>query len=490
MFDFAKTEHKVYTHSGTSGHKTSPSLRYGLPLLAIFLTGVTGYNILSTDSEPSLDQLPQLTQSSAYIQPLTNTQNQEPVELTPGLDLDSLAADEQGALESDDALAEVTAIEGQDPEWKEHTIQSGESLSTIFDTLGLGQSLLVRLNAASPKEYSLSLIRPGQTIKVKRDNEGNLEELIWIKNRIESLSITPRSDSFDFKKITRELEKRERQTGGAINNSLFLDGQKLGLSDKTIASLMDIFKWDIDFAIGLKKGDRFSLVYDQYYLDGKKHSDGVILAAEFVNKGKSYRAVRYKYPDGKIEYFTPEGKNMRKAFIMTPVSYTRISSKFTPERWHPVLQKWRAHKGVDYAAPVGTPVKAAADGKVVFSGWQGGYGNVVIIEHEKQHSTVYGHLSKFGANSKVGARINQGTVIGYVGQTGLATGPHLHYEIRIAGKFVDPVKVTSLGTTREVPKQDAKKFKARAQGYFAQLELLHAERVAQVTPAATLPGIK
>lgn len=477
MFDFAKTELKVYDLqiSEAADRKASPTFRFGLPLLALVMTGITGYNLMSGKSDTSVAQEQQTVPSAAYIQPLPG--DQTATEHSHGLDMDDLTAESQ--LTNEDDLGEEVAQESSH-DWKEHKIQSGESLSTIFNDLGLGQSLLTRLSAASPKEYSLSKLKPGQTIKVKRDTQGNLEELVWVKSQMESLSITPKDDSFDFKQSAMELEKRERHASGVINSSLFLDGQKMGLSDKTISNLMEIFKWDIDFAIGLKKGDQFNIIYDQFYAGDKKHSDGPILAAEFVSKGKRYRAVRYQYPDGRTEYFTPEGKNMRKAFIMTPVAYTRISSKFTPDRWHPVLQKWRAHKGVDYAAPVGTPVKAAAEGKIVYSGWQGGYGNVVIIEHAKQHSTVYGHLSKFGANAKVGANVSQGTVIGYVGQTGLASGPHLHYEIRIAGKFVDPVKVTSLGTTREVPKQDAKIFKHKAQSYFAKFDLHKGERVAQL----------
>lgn len=478
MFDFAKTEFKDYNlpASGQADRKASASLRYGLPLLAVVMTGLTGYNLMSSKDSSGIKQpLAQTSPTAAYIEPLPSMADKADVSLIS--DLDELTSDIQ---ETEEGLGDQSLAEESSHDWKEHRIQSGESLSTIFNNLGLGQSLLVRLNASTPKEYSLSLIRPGQTIKIKRDTQGNLEELIWVKNRVESLSIVPKDDSFDFRKNAMELEKRERHTSGVISSSLFQDGQKLGLSDTTISNLMEIFKWDIDFAIGIKKGDRFNVIYDQFYAGDKKFSDGPILAAEFVSKGKKYRAVRYEHPDGRAEYYTPEGKNMRKAFIMTPVAYTRISSKFTPGRWHPVLQKWRAHKGVDYAAPMGTPVKAAASGKIVFSGWQGGYGNVVIIEHEKQHSTVYGHLSKFGANAKVGARVNQGTVIGYVGKTGLATGPHLHYEIRIAGKFVDPVKVTSLGTTNEVPKKDVKTFKHKAQGYFAQFDLHKGDRMAQL----------
>lgn len=484
MFDFAKTELRVYTHPvpGYSDRPSSAARRFGIPVLTMVLLGVAGFTFLSRTSTPTANTQTNLASPTTlvpYIQPIPPTTAN--IELTPGLDLNTKNSEATPASNqvTDDTSA---TTETSGPNWKEHLISSGESLSTIFNDLELGQSLLLRLDAASPKEYSLNKIKPGQIIKVQLNAEGTLQQIIWIKSPVDSLIITPKADGFSFEKSTKELERRERHTSGVIKNSLFIDGQKQGLTENTILALIDVFKWDVDFALNVKKGDRFSLIYDEYYLNGKKYADGDLVAAEFVNQGKSYRAVRYEHQNGKVDYFTPEGKSLRKDFLMTPVNFSRISSNFTPERWHPILQKWRAHKGVDYAAPTGTAIKAAADGKITFSGWQGGYGNVVIIEHGKQHTTVYGHMSRFASNSKVGTKVSQGEIIGYVGQTGLASGPHLHYEIRIADKFVDPVKVTSLGIKREIPKQYAKTFKTRAQEYFSQLDLLKADRVAQLAP--------
>lgn len=490
MFNFAKPDLKdqPLAIALDSKQRNASPFRYGLPLVFVALIGISGVTLFSSPSTTAISPITQATIAASSIQPASPID--AALDLTPSLDLDNLAEDAQASLETEEDSVQNANNESEHDGWHEHTIKSGESLSSIFNSLSLGQPLLVRINAATPKEYSLKKVKPGQTIKVKRDAEGALEELVWVKSPVESMRLSPKGDSFSFEKVTQALERRQHQVSGAIQSSLFLDAQKQGLSDKTIMTLMDIFKWDVDFALGLKKGDRFSLVYDEYYLDGKKYSNGNVLAAEFVNKGKSYRAVRYEDGNGKVDYFTPEGKSMRKAFIMTPLNFTRISSNFTPDRWHPVLQKWRAHKGVDYAAPVGTSVKAAADGKIVYSGWQGGYGNVVIIEHGKQHSTVYGHLSKFAANAKVGGHVNQGEVIGFVGQTGLASGPHLHYEVRVAGKQVDPVKVASLGVTREVPKQDAKQFKTRAQQLFSQLELLKSDRVAQLMTAKPVASVE
>jgi murein DD-endopeptidase MepM/ murein hydrolase activator NlpD len=205
--------------------------------------------------------------------------------------------------------------------------------------------------------------------------------------------------------------------------------------------LANIFGWDVDFALEIRSGDRFSLIYEEEYLDGQKYGNGPILAAEFINQGKTFRALRYEDEQGRSSYFSPDGKSMRKAFLRAPVDFRRISSRFTRSRWHPVLGKKRPHRGVDYAAAIGTPIKAAGDGRVIFRGKKGGYGNTVIIKHGSQYTTLYGHLSKFRRKVKNGSRVRQGQTIGYVGKTGLATGPHLHYEFRVNGTHRNPLTV-------------------------------------------------
>jgi murein DD-endopeptidase MepM/ murein hydrolase activator NlpD len=203
-----------------------------------------------------------------------------------------------------------------------------------------------------------------------------------------------------------------------------------------------IFGWDIDFALELRKGDSFKLLYEEHFLDGNKLRNGPILMAEFNNDGKLFKAVRYQTPDGNTSYYDPDdGRNKKRAFIRTPVKFARISSRFTNGRFHPVLKKWRAHRGVDYAAPTGTPIKAAGNGKVIFRGTKGGYGKTVIIQHGTKYTTLYAHLSKYAKSSKKGRTIKQGQIIGYVGKTGLATGPHLHYEFRVNGVHRNPLTV-------------------------------------------------
>ena len=296
---------------------------------------------------------------------------------------------------------------------------------------------------------------------------------------IDSLVVTPTEKGFDYRQETKQLDIRSNQARVVINNSLFIDGHKAGLSDQLIMNLASIFGWDIDFALGIRRGDQFSLIYEEQFLkSGSKYGDGNILAAEFINQGKHYRAIRFQDPTGQVGYFTPNGKSMRKAFIRTPVKFSRISSGFTKKRWHPVLKKWRSHRGVDYAAPTGTPIKAAGKGKITFSGWKGGYGRVVYIKHGTKYTTVYGHLSKFSRRAKVGKRIKQGDIIGYVGQSGLASGPHLHYEMRVKGVHRNPLKV-KLPSAKPIPAKYYLAFSDHANELIAQLAMISNAMVAQ-----------
>ena len=228
---------------------------------------------------------------------------------------------------------------------------------------------------------------------------------------------------------------------GVIRTSLFEDGDAAGLADPTILELARIFGWDIDFVLDLRDGDEFIVDYERIFQQGRYLQDGNILAARFVNQGREYEAVRYVGPDGAARYYTPDGRSMEKTFLRAPLEFRRVSSGFSLGRYHPILNRIRAHKGIDYAAPSGTPVRAAGDGVVRFRGWKGGYGNVIELQHGGSISTVYGHLSRFAAASRSGRAVRQGEVIGYVGMTGLATGPHLHYEYRVNGQFRNPATV-------------------------------------------------
>jgi murein DD-endopeptidase MepM/ murein hydrolase activator NlpD len=243
------------------------------------------------------------------------------------------------------------------------------------------------------------------------------------------------------------------------------------MSSRTIMTLANqIFGWDIDFALDIRKGDEFGVLYEQKLQDGRYVSDGRVLAAEFVNQGKMHRAVWFESKDGEVEgYFTPEGKGMRKAFLRAPLDFTRISSTFNPRRLHPVSGRIRAHKGVDYAAPTGTPIWAAGDGRIEFAGRKGGYGNAVIIDHGRGITTLYAHMSRFNKSARNGRKVSQGEIIGYVGSTGASTGPHLHYEYRIKGEHKNPSTIPLPRT--EIPSQYLTEFGAQAETALAKLAL-------------------
>jgi len=239
----------------------------------------------------------------------------------------------------------------------------------------------------------------------------------------------------------RPLEKRIAFRHGIIQNSFFMAGKQARLDDGLIMALAEVFAYDIDFAQDIRPNDQFKVLFEEYFVDNTKISNGPIIAAEFIARGKQHRAIRYTDEQGRTSYYNPTGKSLQKAFIRTPVQHTRISSHFNLQRCHPVLHQIRAHRGVDYAAPTGTPVKAAGQGKVIFIGQKGGYGNTVILKHGSQYSTLYGHLNGFAKNLKQGQRVSQGQIIGFVGSTGLASGPHLHFEFRINGVHHNPLTV-------------------------------------------------
>lgn len=358
--------------------------------------------------------------------------------------------------------------------WREHKIASGDSLARIFAKQGLEAALLHRIVNSSKAAKSLARIRPGQTLRFQFDDNDELTRLELHRNRVESLRIAISDDAIDVDEISKALDTQIATTSGIIESSLFIDGQKAGLSDTKIMELAEIFGWDIDFALEIRAGDQFRMVYEEQYLDGEKLRDGPILAAEFTNRGRTFRAIRYEDSKGEVGYFDDEGNSKRRAFIRTPIKFARISSRFNPKRWHPVLKRWRSHKGVDYAAPTGTPIKASGDGKVIFRGTKGGYGRTVILQHAGKYTTLYAHMSKYSGRAKVGKRVKQGQVIGYVGTSGLSTGPHLHYEFRVNGVHKDPLRV-KLPKSLSLPKSELAAFSKATTPLLAKLESIPAD---------------
>jgi len=336
-------------------------------------------------------------------------------------------------LVAEAAPVESIALPGEELQMKVH---SGDSLDRLFKRNSLNRTDLAKLMKLDTARQHLRLVKPGDLITV-RHLEGDVLMLSKDISIRESISINRADEVFVSDIVDRPLEKKQQQANGMIESSLFLAAADAGISDRTIMNLAGIFAWDIDFVLDIREGDEFTLIYDELLRDGKKIGEGDILAAEFINQGETFRAVRYEDPTGRVDYFTPDGKSVRKAFVRAPLTFSRISSNFNPRRKHPKLNRIRAHRGVDYAAPTGTPVKTAGDGKVIHRGNKGGYGKTVIVQHGGNITTLYAHLSRYSRIGN-GGRVRQGDIIGYVGATGLATGPHLHYEYRRNGVHMNP----------------------------------------------------
>lgn len=348
------------------------------------------------------------------------------------------------------------------------SVNSGDSLETMFRSNELSLSDLAAMTALSDAQEYLRLLRPGEKIELLHQ-AGQIFSLEKELDEISLLQITRNEAGFHARIHKRVVDIRAIGSHSTIQSSLFEAGMAAGISDSITMNMAGIFQWDIDFIQDVRVGDEFTVIYEELWRNGIKLRDGEIIAAEFINQGTPYRAARYTNSGENSNYFTPEGRSVRKAFIRAPVNFTRVSSNFSLNRRHPVLNTIRAHRGVDYAAPSGTFVYAAGDGKVIFRGVHGGYGNTVILQHGDNITTLYAHLSRF-ANPRVGSRVQQGQRIGFVGQSGLATGPHLHYEYRINGVHRNPRTVT-LPPADPVPTDQREDFIATTTPLWRQLDL-------------------
>ncbi len=411
------------------------------------------------------------------VEQLTTTETSDEYSQPEDNDLSDQLLETEIKPDETDISEQLNADPGR---WLEETVASGDSLALIFSRLGLSPQELHQITHSGEEAEQLTSIRPGESLRIRVDQQDRLQELIYQPNPVELLHITQEGDSFQARTETKDIEQRKGYLSGSIVSSFYLSAQKAGLSDALIMDLATIFGWDIDFALEIRKGDSFSVVFEEDFVDGERYGNGRILAAEFTNKGKSYRAIRYDKDDGEYDYYSPDGKSMRKAFLRAPVDFRRISSHFARQRWHPVLGKKRPHRGVDYAAAIGTPIKAAGDGSVIFRGVKGGYGNTVIIKHGSEYSTLYGHLSRFRSSVKKGTKVRQGEIIGYVGKTGLATGPHLHYEFRINGAHKNPLTV-KLPASKPIEKRYKDDFLQVSKQYSDTLDLLNRALLAEKT---------
>jgi murein DD-endopeptidase MepM/ murein hydrolase activator NlpD len=350
-----------------------------------------------------------------------------------------------------------------------YEIQPGDTISGILSKYGANKAAFQGVLTSADWVERLSLIRPGEIINLRFSQDNVLEELVYTPSKIETIKFYRTDSGYEGQKLVRKPERRIMLTHGTIDSSLFLDGKKAGLSEKLIVQLAKIFAWDIDFALNIQPDDQFTLIYEKLYLDGEEYDTGGIQAAEFVTSGQTFRAIRYVDSQGLVNYYDPEGNNLRKSFLRTPVEFTRISSRFNLHRRHPVLNRIRAHKGVDYAAPKGTPVRATGDGKIRFIGTKRGYGHVIIVQHQQKYSTLYAHLLHFDKKVKRTKTVRQGQIIGYVGKSGLASGYHLHYEFRIKGVHRNPLTV-QLPIAPAIEKTRLAEFKRNTNALLNQLD--------------------
>ena len=323
---------------------------------------------------------------------------------------------------------------------KEALIKRNDSLFTILNKLGVVQEDIIEL-VNSKKSNLLSKIEVGDKIRIFVNEKGQLQKMFYVDDIRSGIQAEKVGDTFSISKYESKIEKVKIFKHVVITDSMYVSGLKENIPDSVLMDLAYINGWDIDFTHDIRLGDSFSIIYEEVIIDGEKVIDGDILISEFNNRDKKFTAVRFDLDSKTSEYFNPEGENVKKAFLRSPVKLSYISSKYNLSRRHPVLHTIRAHKGVDYAANKGSPIRATGDGTITFAQYNGGCGNEIKIKHSEDYVTRYCHLDRFNNRTKVGRKVKQGQTIGYVGSTGLATGPHLHYEFHVNGKHTDPLKV-------------------------------------------------
>lgn len=359
-------------------------------------------------------------------------------------------------------------------DWRKLTVESGDSFARLLGEHDIDYPVIHALASAGDAGKRLARLRPGDQLRLGfAQDGGNLQRVIHQRSVDRQLVFERDGDgpSFSGRVVEAQLERRLQHAHAEIETSLFQAAAEADMPDRLIMELVNIFRWDIDFVYNIRRGDHFTVVYETFHKNGERVSTGNIVAAEFINQGQVHRAARYTNPEGETDYFAPDGTSMRKAFLRTPVEFTRISSRFGKRR-HPISNRIRNHTGVDYAARRGTPIHSTGDGRIVSRGRNGGYGNMIVIEHAGRYSTAYAHMSRFAGGQGVGSRVEQGQTIGYVGSTGYSTGPHLHYEFRVDGRHRNPLAI-------EFPSSDpvADKYRTHFQQHIsprlAQLNTLH-----------------
>ncbi|MDO8989186.1 MAG: M23 family metallopeptidase [Sideroxyarcus sp.] len=363
--------------------------------------------------------------------------------------------------------------------WRSERIQRGDTVAELLRRLNVEDSAASDFLRKSKSAEGLRQLPVGKEVQAETDAVGALLALRYMGNDAHQVIIERSGSGFKARTLAALVEKRIQIRTGEIKTNLFSATDEVGLPDPAANQLSDIFGGDVDFHRDLRKGDKFTVIYEMNYINGEPARTGRILSAEFVNHGRVFRAAYFQTTEFTGDYYSPEGKSMHKAFLRSPLEFSRVSSGFSKSRLHPVLNKWRAHKGVDYAAPIGTKVKVTSDGVVTFVGAQGGYGNVVKVSHQGNFTTVYGHLSRFASGIKKGQRLGQGQIVGYVGMTGMTSGPHLHYEFQQKGVHRDPLKV-ALPDGKPISEAQQTAFMEVTRDLFGQLDTFRSMRIAKL----------
>lgn len=376
----------------------------------------------------------------------------------------------QVKLDSEEEITELNAVSTEKEqeiipkfEFEDHEVRNGDSLALIFKRAGISAKTLHKLVNTNEETKKLTKIHPGEVLSFAKDEQGELQQLKYVLSKTDTLLVTL-NEGGEFKTSidSKEIETLTKTVSGSIHGSFWSAGISAGMSEKQIMNFATIFGWDVDFANDLRKGDQFSLLFETHHVDGEYIGTGKILAAEFINQGERYAAVRYTDDT----FYTPEGRSMKKAFLRAPVNFKYISSNFNPRRLHPVTKTVKPHNGIDYAARTGTPVMAAGNGKVIKSGYSRFNGNYVFIQHGNTYVTKYLHLNK--RKVKTGQKVKQGQMIGTVGATGRVTGPHLHYEFLVNGVHRNP-RTVKLPKSEPLPEAELAKFKPMATTMLAQI---------------------
>ncbi|MCF6194425.1 MAG: peptidoglycan DD-metalloendopeptidase family protein [Kangiellaceae bacterium] len=424
-------------------------------------------------NESSIEKISKAVSDSSGYGSYSNSNYSDPIDIP--LQLDSISI-HKGSLK----------YETNDSKWTKESVLKGDNLSLIFQRIGLSPQIVYQISTLDDNTKKLRNLRPGEAIYYQLDKNKQLRELKYVMDLQNTLYIHSQQGEQESKytytsEITnKSIELRTAYVSGTITDSLYLSGKRAGLSDTLVINLANIFDWDIDFILDIRQGDSFSLLYQEKFLDGEKIGDGHIIAAEFINQGDSYRAVRYTDSKNNSSYYAPNGLSMRKAFKRAPIKFSYISSGFKPRRFHPILKRWKAHRGIDYRANTGTPIRATGDGRVTHSSRNKYNGKYVFIQHGQGIVTKYLHMSRRAVSR--GKKVKQGQVIGYVGMTGLSEAPHLHYEFLVNGVHRNP-RTVKLPKAEPIPKSEKANFLIESKALVSQLETRkHIQTIALMSP--------